>query len=930
MSEPPPEPAAETDSGGRVARDLARVQVELATAAADATPLAALDLTTKDLTRVQPLLEQVLAAVMDLMETPLAAVWVTDPVRDELYAAAWHGLPDDYLGSLRVPYGQGSVGRAVTDKVAVLYPDITVEPLFAPFLERTSALGIVSVFSMPMLTLTGEPMGALNAYFTSTADPAPQARAHVELYARQAAEIVERARLYAEASELADVQRRRNAQLRSLADAALTMSASDSVDDLLRVVTEAARDIVGTHQAVTSRLSDGWVGANTYVSLSEHYAQWRDYAVIPQGLGVVDYVVTEKRPLRLTPAELVAHPMWRGLRDAPGHPPLPDYLAAPLLGRDGTALGLIQLSHRYDEQPFSEEDEAILVQLAQMASSAIETVESLARERAARARAEAAEATQKALADAAGEFAALLEPTQVARVLVRTAVSRLGQLATLHVVDPGGPIRMAALDCADPLLRPVAEEFFGRLPVNREQPYGPGYVIAHGELQLVPQVSEEILLTVATSQHEVDQLRQLTYASALCVPLIARGTRIGALSISREQTYTEADVDFARDLASRAALALDNANRYSFERGLANTLQRSLLPRSTPATDLLSAAARYLPGAQGTQIGGDWYDVIPVKDGKLVVVVGDVMGHGVQAAAVMGQLRAALRAYALEGHDPAAMLTRLDRVVQALDELSFTTCVVGLLDPRERTVCLSSAGHLPPLLVTRRGEASLLELDPGLPLGVGGATFVDLKLELEPGSTLLLYTDGLVEGRAQPVDAGMERLRQACAAPVRSAEELCDRVLAAMTVDDGHEDDTAMLALLLHDEARLGDIAPLSLELPATAQAAGTVRQALREQLSSERGHAVEVAALLLTELVSNAVRHAGGDLRIRASVRNGLLMAEVCDGSERLPRAELEPHLDAEGGRGMLLVDRLADRWGSDRLPAGKRVWFELSLNGE
>ncbi len=928
MTVPEQPPGAEPRDEPTAEQDLARVQVELALAAAGATPLSALELTTRDLTRVQPLLEQVLDAVMHLLGAPMGAVWVYDSRAGELYPAAYRALPASYMDELRVAVGEGSAGLAVERRAPVLLIDVEHAPSFAPHLAQARDLGIVTVFSMPMLTLTGDPMGALTAYFPVTTEPAEEIKAYVELYARQAAEIVERARLYAEAHLLAELQRRRNRQLRSLADAALTMATTETVDDLLRVVTEAGRDIVGAHQGVTSRLRDGWVDALTHVSLSEKYAEWRDYGVLPKGLGVLEHVVRENKPLRLTSAELVNHPDWRGLRDAPGHPPLPDYLAAPLIGRNGANLGLIQLSHRYDDEPFSDEDEAILVQLAQMASSAIETVESFERERSARQQAEESARTQLALADAATAFAELLEPAAVGRVLVDVAVPVLGELAILHLVDEDGRISLAVLQCADPLLRPLAERFFARFSVDTAQPYGAGYVLATGQAQLLPHLTDEILRAVATDEAEVAHLRSVIFDSGVCVPLVANGKRLGALSLSRVATYTPADIDFARDLATRAALALDNANRFAFERDLAGTLQRSLLPRSTPATELLTTASRYRPGTQELQIGGDWYDVIQVSDGRLVVVVGDVMGHGVQAAAVMGQLRAALRAYALEGHDPAALLARLDRFVQALDELSFTTCVVGLLDPEKRTVCLSSAGHLSPLLISPSGEASFLELDSGLPLGVGGSAFVDQKVELEPGATLLLYTDGLVEGRSTPVDAGMEQLRQVCSAPVRSAEELCSRVLSAMSGGEGHEDDTAMLALLLTDARASGGVAPLHLELPAAPEAAAQVRVGLRAMLGDGRGEPVEVAALLLTELVSNAVRHAGGEITVRASVRGTLLMAEVCDGSERTPRLASGHRGDAESGRGILLIDRLADRWGHEPLPTGKRVWFELSLD--
>lgn len=904
--------------GGRSEQELARVRVELARAAARATPLADLGLTTRDLSRVQPLLEQVLQAVLQVLGAEQGVLWVTDPVEGDLYPTCWVGLPDEPMRATRLPVGDAVVGRCVAERAVVLEPDVRAVSDPSRLIRQAVQAGIVTVLAVPLLTLTGEPVGALTAYFPAPADPDEAARSLVEVYARQAAEIVERGRLYAEAHQLAALQRRRNEQLRGLADAALALSAADTVDDLLRIVTEAAREVVGVHQGVTSRLRHGWVEAVTYVSLSEQYAQWRDYGVVPKGLGVLEYVVRENRPLRLDHDQLRAHPEWRGLADAPGHPPLPDYLAAPLIGRNGANLGLIQLSDRYDGQPFSHEDEAIVVQLAQMASSAIETLESLER-------AEATATRQRLLADAAAGFAELLDPDAVARSLATSTVGPLADMALVHLVEDD-QVRLAAIACADPLLQPAAAEFFGRFPVSLDHPYGAGYVIATGEPQVLPRITDEMLRAVARDEAEADRIRQLVYDSGVIVPLTAQGERIGSLAMSRAAPYTTEDVDFARDLGSRAAQALANSRRYAFERSLADTLQRSLLPRSIPAAAQLTTASRYLPGAQGTQIGGDWYDVVPVDDGRLLVVVGDVMGHGVHAAAVMGQLRSALRAYALEGHGPAELLGRLDRVVQALDELTFTTCVVGLLDPQERTLCVASAGHLPPLLISPDGEALFVELDGGLPLGVGGGRFAEEQVDLAAGSTLLLYTDGLVEGRSTPVDVGMERLREACRGPVQSAEELCDRAIASMSRE--REDDTALLALLLH-EAETGP-GPLRREFPAVPDSAGAARLALREWLGSQPDPAaLDVAELLVTELVSNAARHAGGELVLQATLRQRLLSVEVCDSSERAPRRLPDNRLDAEGGRGVLLVDQLSDRWGHDPLPTGKRVWFELSLDG-
>jgi GAF domain-containing protein len=907
--------------------DLARVQVQLATAAAVATPLADLDPTSRDLSPVQPLLEQLLHVVADLLGTDMAVVWVIDPAADELCAAAWTGIADDYVRSLRVPIGSGSAGRAVAARRAVTVTDIEVDPSYGQFAAGAMQHGITSVLSMPMLTLAEEPMGALSAYYRVVTDPGPRERALVDAYARQAAEIVERARMYAEARELAELEQRRGVQLRALADAALALSAVDRLDELLTTVTEAAREIIGVHQAVTSRLPHGWRDAVTYVSLSESYARWREYDVVPQGLGVLNAVTRDNVPLRLTGRQLADHPEWRGLSDAPGHPPIPDYLAAPLIGRSGVNLGLIQLSHRVDDAEFTAEDEAILVQLAQMASSAVEGLESLERERAGRREAEDTAAAHAALAEASARFAEVLDSIEVAGLLAAAVVPGLAAAAAVHVVGETGTLVLAELRCPDPVRRARLLDVLERFPPSVEHARGIGRVLQTGEPEVVGNLSEEIVASLGAEGADALLLRTSVTGSGLCLPLIARGRLSGVLSLMRDEAYTEDDVSYLLDLAQRGALAMDNSSRYAFERDTAGALQRSLLPRSTPTTALLTTAARYLAGAQGTQVGGDWYDVIPVDEGRFVVIVGDVMGRGVRAAAVMGQLRATVRAYAVDGHRPADLLRRLDRVVQSLGGVHFTTCVVGLLDPVSRELCVAVAGHLPPLVVRPDGDADYLELDPGLPLGVGGADFVEQSITLEPGSTVLLYTDGLVEGRGLSVEEGMTALRDAVRAPVRSAEELCDRVLAAMGRDGDHDDDTAVLALLLDDGNGGSDREPLALELAASPESAAVAREALLRMLGDDAGEAADTAALLLTELVANAVRFAGGDLQVRAVVHSGLLLVEVCDTSERMP-VPLGPRTpDAETGRGMILIGELADRWGAEPLPTGKRVWFELSL---
>jgi GAF domain-containing protein/anti-sigma regulatory factor (Ser/Thr protein kinase) len=899
-----------------------RVTVDLVLAAAGATPLSELAPTTRDLSRVQPLLEELAGALSSLLSTDLAVVWTTDPAEDVLLPSAWVGFPDDYIAPMRVPYGTGSAGRAVLERCTVLVEDIATSPHYGAWRAGALAQGVRTVLSVPMLTLAGEPMGALSTYYREAFAPDERELELAEVYARQAAEIVERARLHAEARQLAALEQRRGRQLRALADCALELTAADSLDSLLALVTEAAVEVVGCHQGVTARLPHGWSDASTYVSLSEKYASWREYDVVPQGLGVLNAVTGGNRPLRLTSEQLREHADWRGLRDAPEHPPLPDYLAAPLIGRDGSNLGLIQLSDKVDETPFSAEDEAILVQLAQMASSTIERLEALAGERTARREAEAAARLRGVLSEASAVFAETFEPQGIADALVRLVVPQLAEVALLHQVDENGALVLSACAGADPLRAEAAQRFFAAAPVRPGVPYGPAAVLATGRPQLLPSATEEMRRAVTATDQQAQVLGEVLQASNICVPLTARGRTLGVLTLSRDEVYDEGDVEHAVDLARRAGLALDNASRYAFERNLAVTLQRSLLPRALGVRDGLTAAARYLPGARGTQVGGDWYDLLEVN-GKVVLVVGDVMGRGVQAAAMMGQLRATVRAYAIEGHGPADVLTRLDHVVLSLTGLDFSTCVVGVLDPVERTLCLASAGHLPPVVVGPDGGARLVELDPGVPLGVGGGSFVEQSLDLEPGSLVLLYTDGLVESRGATVDDGMATLLRALAVPVGDAEQACDLALAAAGLDGEQDDDTAVLALLLDPvESPPGT---LRLSLSTAPASAATARAAVRELLDAA-GLDTDSAELLVSELVANAVRYAAtSNVLLRARLTGDLLRVDVQDGSQLIPAPTLDPAWDQESGRGLLLVEAIAERWGVEPVDGGKRLWFEL-----
>ncbi len=282
----------------------------------------------------------------------------------------------------------------------------------------------------------------------------------------------------------------------------------------------------------------------------------------------------------------------------------------------------------------------------------------------------------------------------------------------------------------------------------------------------------------------------------LALPLVLGGRPVAAVSLvaAEGRVYADDDHRVIAELVDRATVAIGNARQYEQERGTAVTLQRSLLPQQLPRVPGLSIAWRYLPGSAGALVGGDWYDVLPVEDARVALVIGDVMGHGIHAAAAMGQLRATVRAHLIDQASPGAVLTLLDAAAGRLEQGRTATAAVAVYDPADGLLVVASAGHLPPLLIPPRGPARYVPVEPGPPLSAGLPEYPETELTVEPGSTLLLYTDGLVEDRARPFDEGMDLLR-ACVTAGSNPDEICDQALAALGRSAGHEDDTALLAV---------------------------------------------------------------------------------------------------------------------------------------
>ncbi|MFG2575007.1 SpoIIE family protein phosphatase [Streptomyces sp. NPDC048481] len=455
-----------------------------------------------------------------------------------------------------------------------------------------------------------------------------------------------------------------------------------------------------------------------------------------------------------------------------------------------------------------------------------------------------------------------------------------------------------------------------------------------GEPVLVPRISEQLGHAIA-SQFEKRDIRPLiTGRSMLVVPLKARDVVLGFMILLRHPeraVFNDMDRVTGAELAARAGLVLDNARMYTHQESVAETLQDSMLPHIPPRRTGCDLATRYLPGTLLGRVGGDWFDSVKLPGARTALVVGDVMGHGLNSAAMMGQLRTAVQTLAALDLPPAQLLRNLDDLAQRLGDTYLATCLYAVYDPIAGELTLANAGHIPPVLVRAAdGRSELLDLPTGAPVGVGGVPFEAVRVRVEPGDRLVMCTDGLVEMRGEDIGVGLAALCESAAHPAASMDDACDtivRALAAAFSRAGHGDRKDDVALLM---ARLGGIEPADvaelLLAPDPAEVA-RARAAVRERLHGWGLDALaDTAALMVSELVTNAVRHSRGRPAGLRLVRGDTLLCEVEDDDHELPDL-LSAGPGDESGRGLRVVSALAREWGASRTADGKSVWFELAL---
>jgi serine phosphatase RsbU (regulator of sigma subunit) len=439
-------------------------------------------------------------------------------------------------------------------------------------------------------------------------------------------------------------------------------------------------------------------------------------------------------------------------------------------------------------------------------------------------------------------------------------------------------------------------------------------------------VENNSALKIARSWRRRPVAKLLAGTSMLLLPLEAHEVLLGFIVCTRRagfRPFDAYDTEIGMEFASRAAIYLDNARRYSRERATALTLQRSMLPTGLSAPCSVELTHRYLPGSQLIEVGGDWYESISLPGARVALVVGDVAGHGVRAAVTMGRLRTAIQTLAMLELSPTESLQQLNDLMRTLGVLEphFATCVYAVYDAVQGTCEVASAGHLPPLLVRPDGNSEFLDVSPAPPLGVGEGIIRSRTFEIEDGSLFVLYTDGLVESRDRDIDDGLNRLRglfgpESAARPV---EELCKAILAGAYADQQRDDIAVLMARL----SRIDGSQLATWVLPGELTSAGEARALVCEPLEKwDLASMVPVTQLLVSELVTNAIRYTHGPVSLRLLLER-TLTCEIADSSPALPRMRYAAR-DDESGRGLQIVSQLSLRWGARRTAGGKIVWCE------
>ncbi|WP_406337467.1 SpoIIE family protein phosphatase [Streptomyces sp. NBC_00649] len=563
--------------------------------------------------------------------------------------------------------------------------------------------------------------------------------------------------------------------------------------------------------------------------------------------------------------------------------------------------------------------------------------------RALAGRAEAARERLQLLYDAGVRIGTTLDVARTAQELAEVAVPRFADVVTVDLLEP-------VLRGDEPSEGSTAMRRAAVSGVRQNSPFPPVgelVTLAPGTPTASDVASGQAVLEadLRTADHwqaqHPERARQiLDYGvhSLITVPLRARGVVLGLADFWRAETpeaFGEEDRSFAEELAARAAVAIDNARRYTHERTMAVALQRSLLPQGLPQVSALELSHRYLPSQEG--VGGDWFDVIPLPGARVALVVGDVVGHGVHAVATMGRLRTAVHNFSALDIAPDELLAHLDELVARIDadeaaeedgqQITGATCLYAIYDPVSGACTIARAGHFGPALVQPDGTVAFPDTPVSPPLGLGGTLpFETAALRLPEGSRLALFTDGLLEDRNRDLDTSLDLLRQALSHPDHTPEQTCQAVIDALLPERPLDDVVLLIArtrLLNSDQVADWDI-------PSDPEAVSRVRAGVTRQLETwGLDHLAFTAELIVSELVTNAIRYGAQPIRLRLLYDSSNLICEVADDSNTSPHLRRAKATD-EGGRGLFLIAQLARRWGTRYTAHGKIIWAEQALHDE
>ncbi len=597
-----------------------------------------------------------------------------------------------------------------------------------------------------------------------------------------------------------------------------------------------------------------------------------------------------------------------------------------LVGSAGP-LGVLTLAFVASPEP-SEPELRFLSTLAGLTAQALERAQLFEQERQARRDAESGRERLSLLSDVTKLLSSSLDPTTVMRRTMTLVVGRLSDACVVHVPGESGLQRLD-VHGAEAFPSSAAQRLIGPETVTFDADSPAAVAYRTGRTQLAPVVS------AATDGGGPGA------ATALAVPFAAGGEVIGVMTFldGPGRRFEPDDISLAEEVASRTGVALSNATRFQREHVVAEVLQRAVLPDFLPTVGGIRFDAEYRAGAAGTYVGGDWYDVFQLDDERVVFSVGDVMGKGAPAAALMGQVRSAIRAYAVTGQSPSEVLSSLDLLFDALVEDRVVTVVVGTINPKLGTVRLANAGHPSPLIVRADGTTSFASTETSLLIaaGLGGPPRPARDVTLHPGDSLVMYSDGLVERRGELITVGMQRLADIATEvalagwPVQPAAELATRL-----GEDERADDVVVLALhYLGAPAEDRESPPLgtgcsgmsTLRLEPVVESTPTARHWVTEQLHEVPDDVTECAALLTSELVTNAVLHAATPFTVTLHLMEDRIRVDVADGNPVVPSIK-DYAADAATGRGLTLFNTLASNWGVLPVVGGKIVWFELPVD--